>query len=99
MSWKVLGSIAASILLSSLSGCTGALVVRTAPPPERMETVSVAPSTDHFWVRGHWMWNGNQYVWVTGRWEVRRAREVWVPGHWRAVGGGYVWEAGHWTTR
>jgi hypothetical protein len=99
MSWKVLGPIVASVLLSMTSGCTSHVVVRTQPPPERMETVAAAPSAEHFWVRGHWQWNGGEYVWVPGHWEVRRPREVWVPGHWRAMSGGWVWEEGHWTTR
>lgn len=98
MSWKVLGPIVAVVSLSAL-GCHSEVVVRTAPPPERAEAETRAPSAQHFWIRGHWQWDGRAYVWTPGRWEVRRTHEVWVAGHWRATSGGYVWVPGHWVTR
>ena len=100
MSWKVLGPIVASAVVSLAAvGCSAQVIVRAAPPAERPETVTAAPSAQHFWVRGHWHWDGNRYNWIAGHWETRRAREVWVPGHFRAVAGGWVWEEGRWTTR
>ena len=100
MSWKVLGPIAALVFAAaSAVGCTGELVVRSAPPPERVEAAPVAPSAQHFWVRGHWLWNGDRYVWAPGHYEVRRTREVWSPGHWRQVSGGWVWVRGRWVSR
>ncbi|APR79876.1 lipoprotein, putative [Minicystis rosea] len=100
MSWKVLGPIVASVVVSlSTTGCSSQVVVRSAPPAERQEAVAAAPSAQHFWVRGHWHWDGARYDWIAGRWETRRTHEVWVPGHWRQVSGGWVWEEGRWTTR
>jgi hypothetical protein len=64
-------------------------VVRYAPPPPRYEA---APPHrhHHFWVQGHWRWNGYRYVWVRGHWERERIgyryeAPRWVQGpngHW-----------------
>ena len=32
----------------------------------------VPPSSESFWIRGHWYWSGGGYVWVPGHWEVRQ---------------------------
>ena len=99
MTFKVLAPVAACVLLSlSAFGCTDSVVVRSPPPAERVEVVGVAPSAEHFWVRGHWSWNGG-WTWVPGHWDVRRVGYTWIPGHWRASGGGWVWEEGRWAGR
>jgi hypothetical protein len=100
MSWKVLGPIAACAALSlSALGCHTEVVVRQPPPPERVETVAAAPSAEHFWVRGHWEWNGAEWVWRPGHWETRRHHMVWKPGYWRDTGRGWVWVEGRWVER
>ena len=100
MSWKVLAPIAAGLCLSLASvGCAGEVYVRTAPPADRAEVMTAAPSAEHFWVRGHWQWNGHEYVWAGGRWEVRRGGAVYQPGHWRDSGRGWVWVEGRWADR
>lgn len=100
MRLPVLAPIVTSALLSLfVAGCSAEVVVRSAPPPDREEPAVRAPSDNHFWVRGHWEWNGRDYQWVAGHWEARRATHVWVAGHWRHVSGGYVWAPGRWTTR
>ena len=100
MRWKILGFMVfcASFAGASL-GCTTEIVVRSPPPAERTEASGSAPSGEHFWVRGHWEWNGNEYAWVRGHWETRRPHEVWAPGHWRQTAGGWVWVAGRWRQR
>lgn len=95
MSWKLVGPIVAL----ALAGCSAQVTVRSAPPPERVETVTAAPSAQHFWVKGHWQYNGERYAWVPGRWEARRVNAVWAPGHWRRVSGGWVWVEGRWLRR
>jgi hypothetical protein len=100
--WKALGPITAGAFVTlalAMSGCTAQITVRTAPPPERVETVSAPPSTQHFWVKGHWQYDGERYVWVPGHWETRRTNQVWSSGHWRQTGGGWVWVEGRWITR
>jgi WXXGXW repeat (2 copies) len=100
MSTKVLGSIAACVFLSlTLLGCSSEVVIRTAPPAERVEVVGVAPSAQHFWIKGHWQWTGSDWAWTPGRWELRRASAVWQGGHWVAQRGGWVWVEGRWIDR
>ncbi len=53
------------------------IVVRHAPLP---------PSTDYFWIAGHWRWEQHRYVCATGRWERHRPGFVWAPKHWVRVG-------------
>jgi hypothetical protein len=100
MRTKTLGLVMALSSIMALSaGCTTEVVVRAQPPAERAEESGASPSGDHFWVRGHWEWNGREYAWVRGHWETRRPHEVWAPGHWRQTSGGWVWVAGRWRTR
>ena len=100
MRWKVLAPIAACLFVSFFTvGCTGEIVVRSAPPQERYEVVTAAPSAEHFWVRGHWQWNGGQWGWNPGHWENRRSTAVYRSGHWRDTGRGWVWAEGGWVER
>ena len=68
-----------------------------APPAPREEYVTVSPSPAHFWIVGHWAWEGH-WVWIPGHWELRpRPHAVWIPGHWDHRGGrGHVWVGGYW---
>ncbi len=70
-------------------------VVMAAPPAEQVEVVTVAPSPNHVWIKGHWGWRG-RWVWEPGYWEVIRPGHRWVDGHWRLHRGGYLWVPGHW---
>jgi YXWGXW repeat-containing protein len=45
------------------------VVVDEAPPPPRVEVVTVVPYRGAVWMPGHWSSHG-------------RHRWVWVPGHW-----------------
>jgi hypothetical protein len=71
--------------------------VNSAPPLPRVEAIPAAPSVEHFWVPGHWRWQGGgRFVWVAGYWERHRVGAVWIPAHW--IHSGPVWEfvGGHW---
>jgi hypothetical protein len=74
-------------------------------PPVRVEVIPDAPSHDHHWVPGHWVWRG-QWEWIPGHYhhghvaavpaeiiEVQPERPAhdyyWVRGH-------HVWEDGRW---
>jgi hypothetical protein len=71
--------------------------VREAPPPVRVEVMTVQPSPNHIWIAGYWSHHGGGWVWNQGHWEARRHGHVWVaarnvevrPGVWR-------YEPGHW---
>jgi hypothetical protein len=54
------------------------------------------PAERAYWVRGHWDWNGFQYVWVGGHYVERQVGLYWVPGRWVARDGQWVWIGGHW---
>lgn len=71
-------------------------VVAVEPPPEQHEVIGVAPSPNHFWIGGHWRWEGGRHVWFPGHWETRRHGYEWVAGHWRHEHHGYVWVEGRW---
>lgn len=77
-------TLSALVLLGLVSGCTAhrevvveertpvvehEVIVEEAPPPDRVEVITVRPYRDAVWVRGH-------YIRERHRW-------VWVPGHWR----------------
>jgi hypothetical protein len=97
---KIVGPLGACVLVCLLcGGCAMETVVRTPPPPDRTEVIAAAPSDQHFWVRGHWQWNGNDYAWAPGHWEARRADASWKAGHWRNISGGWVWIEGRWAER
>ena len=94
----ILAAVLAALPLPGCSaGVSGAMVVRTPPPPPRAEVRPPAPGPAHVWVPGHWRWNGRRYVWVRGHWKrPPRPGAVWVPGHWIRRGGGWLWVPGHW---
>jgi WXXGXW repeat (2 copies) len=74
----------------------GQEVILIAPPVEIVETVGVAPSPRHFWVRGYHRWNGAGHVWVPGRWEVRREGFRWVDAYWERREHGWRFHEGVW---
>lgn len=67
------------------------------PPPGRVEVIGVAPSHNHVWISGRWIWKSDGYHWQNGYWMKRpRANAMWIPGHWKHTQRGYVWMPGHW---
>ena len=70
--------------------------VAPTPPAPQVEVVARPPTASHFWVPGHWRWDGVRYVWSGGYWEVRRAGWMWEPGHWQLWGGRWRYIPGHW---
>jgi hypothetical protein len=72
------------------------VVVREAPPPDRVEEIPEG-RPGAYWIRGHYIHDGREYVWMAGHW-VREPHEgaEWAPGHWVHGRGGYFWVEGHW---
>jgi hypothetical protein len=80
---RAMGLSLLSMLL--LTGCATELSVRgafpgpvvaepiPAPPRPRYEVIPVAPSREHVWVAGHWVWRParHHHVWVPGAWRYR----------------------------
>lgn len=67
----------------------------TAPVERRMN----APSRQHIWIEGGWIYRGNGYVYKPGYWVVPRPGMVWAPGRWRRSHRGWVWVPGQWRRR
>lgn len=103
---KVLSNLLVCAALSGLAvlaGCggpppvSGAVYVSTAPPPDQIEVIGVAPSGEHIWIPGHYSWDGGRYSWAAGHYELRpRTSARWVRGRWRRHQGRWYWVDGHW---
>ena len=70
-----------------------------APPAARYEVVGRPPSARHFWVKGHWSYNGREWLWVGGHWDMQRAGYTYVAPHWDMEHGHYRFMRGHWVRR
>jgi hypothetical protein len=67
-----------------------------APPPVfEVDPVIAAPSPEHTWVPGCWVWQG-RYVWRPGHWVVVDPDWDWVPAHYVWTPRGYVFVDGYW---
>jgi hypothetical protein len=55
-------------------------------PPETIEEGPniAAPSADHIWSPGCWVWHQSRYAWRPGYWVTAQPNWVWIPAH-------YVW--------
>jgi hypothetical protein len=71
------------------------VVVRTAPPPLRHESVPQA-RRGYVWAPGYWNWNGRRYVWTRGHWERERRGYVYNRPQWRQDGDRWRMEPGGW---
>lgn len=73
--------------------------VRVAPPRPRVEVIPARPSPNHFWIHGHYAWNGREHYWVPGRYEVSRPGYGWREARWEGGGGHYHYVEGGWYRR
>ncbi len=69
-----------------------------APPPESQEygPSSPAPSEDHFWIPGNWVYQNRDYVWRTGYWSPAQVGWVWVPPRYVWTVSGVIYVDGYW---
>jgi hypothetical protein len=67
-------------------------------PPATVESGpnAYAPSPDHSWVPGCWIWSRGRYVWQPGYWERMRPEWIWIPAHYEWTPRGYVFVGGYW---
>lgn len=68
--------------------------------PEPPATVEVgpniaAPSHDHNWLPGCWIWQQNRYAWRPGYWAPMQPDWDWVPAHYVWCPRGYVFVDGY----
>lgn len=55
-----------------------------------------APSRDHAWIPGSWMWRQERYAWSPGYWALGRSDWDWIPAHYVWTPRGYVFVDGYW---
>jgi hypothetical protein len=55
-----------------------------------------APSRDHAWTPGSWMWNQERYAWRPGYWAQGRTDWEWIPAHYVWTPRGYIFVDGYW---
>lgn len=60
----------ALLSLMLITGCARKVVV--VRPADKVEVIPVAPSTQHIWVKGHYVKRGRNYVWVPGYYITRQ---------------------------
>lgn len=68
--------------------------------PEPPQTVEAgpnieAPSADHTWLPGCWIWQQNRYAWWPGYWATAQPNWVWNPPHYVWAPRGYVFVDGY----
>lgn len=54
-----------------------------------------APSADHIWAPGTWLWNQTRYAWQPGYWVIAQPDWTWVPAHYVWSPRGYVFVNGY----
>jgi hypothetical protein len=66
-------------------------------PPATVEAGpnTAAPSADHAWLPGSWLWQQNRYVWQPGSWAVGQSDWNWVPAYYVWTPRGYVFVDGY----
>lgn len=68
--------------------------------PEPPQTVEAgpniqAPSVDHIWLPGSWVWQQNRYAWRPGYWAAAQLNWVWIPAHYVWAPRGYIFIDGY----
>ena len=66
-------------------------------PPATVESGPniAAPSANHTWLPGCWIWHQNRYVWRAGYWTQGNQNWDWVPDHYVWTPSGYVFVDGY----
>jgi hypothetical protein len=67
-------------------------------PPKTLEDgpSTKAPSNDHQWTPGNWIWRQQRYAWSPGYWTMGRADWDWMPSHYVWTPRGYIFVDGYW---
>lgn len=68
-----------------------------APPRSVEEGPNIeAPSTNHSWTPGCWVWSQEHYAWSPGYWAEFRPDWDWMPAHYVWTRRGHVFVNGYW---
>lgn len=71
------------------------IVVGSAPPPPRFESVP-APRRGYVWAPGYWNYDGYRYTWISGHWERARSGYQYMPHEWVRDRDGWRLSRGGW---
>jgi len=71
------------------------LEINTAPPPPREEPAP-PPREGYIYERGHYGWDGHQYVWTEGKYIPKREGHEWRSYVLEPKGERWHYRAGHW---
>ncbi len=68
------------------------------PPLESLEQGAppTAPSQDHVWAPGTWVYRDTRYLWRPGYWIAAQPGWTWVPACYTWSPGGYIFVDGYW---
>ena len=61
------------------------LVINSAPPAPRFETVPAARH-GYVWAPGYWNWDGRRHAWLAGHWENARDGYQYQGSEWQRDG-------------
>lgn len=86
---------AAFVPVQAIAARDNVIVVRTAPPQPRHESVPVA-RRGYEWAPGYWNWNGRKHVWTKGHWERVRAGYAYQRPEWQRGKNGWTLHRGGW---
>lgn len=67
-------------------------------PPESLERGAppTAPSDDHIWVPGTYVYRDTRYLWRPGYWVVSQPGWCWIPASYYWTPSGYIFVDGYW---
>ncbi len=76
-------------------GRTVDVEIDTAPPADRVE-VAPAPRSGYVYERGHYAWDGHEYVWTEGQFIEERPGHIYTQPEIEHRGEHYYFHHGHW---
>lgn len=67
-------------------------------PPDSLEQGAppTAPTQEHIWAPGCWIYRDTRYLWRPGYWVVNQPGWCWVPATYNWTPGGYIYVDGYW---
>ena len=86
---------AAWMPLPSMAQVGLSLVINSAPPAPRFESVPAA-RRGYVWAPGYWNWDNGRHNWLPGHWEGARDGYQYQSGQWQRDGNGYRLRSGGW---
>lgn len=76
---------------------TPEILVEQEPPADVVEEMGTSPGYNYVWVKGHWQWDGSQWVRIHGQWVLKPSDSaLWVPGYWTKHHDHWRWTEGYW---